>query len=79
MHPNSRIPNHAFYIASMTLQGHAWDKAGPIWYKSLSLLTPNATFADAAHATMQAAVILHGSNSPEQLAVQGAWQQVGVI
>jgi Zn-dependent metalloprotease len=79
VHTNSGIPNHAFYLAAMGLKGHSWKKGGPIWYKSLSLLTPNATFADAAQATMQAAALLYGQGSPEQLAVQGAWKEVGVI
>ena len=79
VHTNSGIPNHAFFIAAITLKGYAWEKAGPIWYKALSLLTPNATFADAAQATMQAAAILYGAQSHEQQAVQVAWKEVGVI
>lgn len=79
VHTNSGIPNHAFYVTAMLLKGHSWDKAGPIWYKALSLLTPNASFADAANATMQAASLLYGVNSSEQHAVQGGWKEVGVV
>ncbi|MBA5637823.1 M4 family metallopeptidase [Duganella sp. LX20W] len=79
VHTSSGIPNHAFYIAATILKGNAWDKAGPIWYRALPLLTSNATFADAAQATMQAAALLFGANSPEQQAVQTAWKEVGVI
>ena len=55
VHTNSGIPNHAFYATCIALKGNSWDKAGPIWYKSLSLLTSNATFADMARATTQSA------------------------
>lgn len=78
VHTNSGIPNHAFYAAAIALKGNAWDKAGPIWYKALSLLTPNATFADMAKATAQSAVLLYGGDSPEQHAVLAAWKVVGV-
>ena len=79
VHTNSGIPNHAFYIAAITLKGNSWEKAGPIWYQALPLLTSNATFADMANATLQAAAILFGANSSEQQAVQTAWKEVGVL
>ncbi|MBP1203794.1 Zn-dependent metalloprotease [Duganella sp. 1411] len=79
VHTNSGIPNHAFYVACMALKGNSWDKAGPIWYKSLALLTSNATFADMAKATMQSAELLYGAGSTEQQAVRDAWTKVGVI
>jgi Zn-dependent metalloprotease len=78
VHTNSGIPNHAFYAAAIALKGNSWDKAGPIWYKALSLLTPRATFADMAKATTQAATLLYGTDSAEQHAVQAAWKVVGV-
>lgn len=78
VHTNSGIPNHAFYAAAIALKGNAWDKAAPIWYKALSLLTPNATFADMAKATSDAAALLYGANSAEQHAIQAAWKVVGV-
>ena len=78
VHTNSGIPNHAFYAAAIALKGNAWEKAAPIWYKSLSLLTPNATFADMAKATTQAAALLYGADSAEQHAIQAAWKVVGV-
>ena len=78
VHTNSGIPNHAFYLAAMKLGGHSWDKAAPIWYQALPLLHPDATFADAAHATMKAAELRYGTGSAEAAAVQGAWHEVGV-
>ncbi|GJI94761.1 metalloprotease [Duganella caerulea] len=79
VHTNSGIPNHAFYAAAIALKGNSWDKAGPVWYKALGLLTPNASFSDMAKATSQAAVLLYGADSPEQHAVQAAWKVVGVV
>jgi Zn-dependent metalloprotease len=78
VHTNSGIPNHAFYAAAIALKGNAWEKAAPIWYKALPLLTANATFADMAKATAQAAALLYGADSAEQHAVQAAWKVVGV-
>lgn len=78
VHTNSGIPNHAFYALCMALKGNAWRRAAPIWYRSLALLTPTATFADMARATAQAAATLHGVDSAEQRAVRAAWQLVGV-
>jgi Zn-dependent metalloprotease len=79
VHTNSGIPNHAFYLAAMKLGGHSWDKAAPIWYQALPLLHPDATFADAAQATMKAAELRYGTGSAEAAAVQGAWHEVGVV
>lgn len=78
VHTNSGIPNHAFYAAAIALKGNSWDKAGPIWYKALGLLTPNATFADMANATTESAALLYGADSAEQHAIQAAWKVVGV-
>jgi Zn-dependent metalloprotease len=79
VHTNSGIPNHAFYLAAMKLGANSWEKAGPIWYQALPLLSSNATFADAAAATVKAATMLYGANSAEAQAVQGAWHEVGVV
>jgi len=78
VHSNSGIPNHAFYLSAVALQGYAWEKAGAIWYRALALLTPNASFAEMARATEQAALLLYGIDSLEQRTVRSAWQLVGV-
>jgi Zn-dependent metalloprotease len=79
VHTNSGIPNHAFYLAATRLAVNSWEKAGPIWYKALSLLHADSDFADAAKVTVQAAELLYGVGSDEAQAVQGAWREVGVI
>ena len=76
VHTNSGIPNHAFYLAANALGGSSWEKAAPIWYRSLSLLTPNATFDDAKKATIDAAGLLFSKE--EQNSVSEAWKAVGV-
>ena len=79
VHINSGIPNHAFYLAAMAIGGYAWEKTGKIWYVALkSALSHDATFEEAAHATI-AIASYYGSNGDEQRAVRHAWQQVGVI
>src|SRR4051812_49693078 len=77
VHINSGIPNRAFYLAATALGGHAWDKAGPIWYGALTEhLQPDSQFADAAQATVEVAGKLFGA--AEVAAVRDAWKGVGI-
>jgi Zn-dependent metalloprotease len=78
VHLNSGIPNHAFYLAATALGGHAWDKAGAIWFHTLTeRLHSTAQFRDAAQETVKAARELFGGD--EETAVTDAWRQVGVL
>jgi len=80
VHINSGIPNHAFYLAAIAIGGHAWEKAGKIWYIALrDVLRSRSTFSGAADATVRVAGNLYGQNSAEQTAVREAWRAVGVI
>ncbi|HVU16628.1 MAG TPA: M4 family metallopeptidase [Candidatus Didemnitutus sp.] len=76
VHTNSGIPNHAFYLAATALGGNSWGDAAKIWYGTLPLLQHDATFADAAEATISVAAKLGKSQAA---AVQGAWKKVKVI
>ncbi len=77
VHINSGIPNHAFYLAAKKLGGRAWEKAGPIWYATLTKhLQPDSQFQDAAQATVEAAGELFGAT--EVAAVRGGWHAVGI-
>jgi Zn-dependent metalloprotease len=79
VHINSGIPNHAFYVAAVELGGHAWEKAGHIWYVTLrDKLEPWSNFQAAANMTFQVAGELYGSNSLEQQAVKKGWAEVGI-
>jgi Zn-dependent metalloprotease len=79
VHINSGIPNHAFYLAATEIGGHAWEKAGKVWYDALTTgLQATSQFEDAARATYESAGKLFGSESDEQNAVGHAWEQVKV-
>jgi Zn-dependent metalloprotease len=80
VHINSGIPNHAFYVTSINIGGYAWDKAGLIWYKTLTEKMSNqSNFQNAADLTYAAAGELFGTNSLEQNAVKAGWAEVGII
>jgi Zn-dependent metalloprotease len=79
VHINSGIPNHAFYLAATGLGGNAWEKAGSIWYTTLTTrLNENSDFQAAADATAEVSGKLFGAGGAEEQAVRAAWQQVGI-
>jgi Zn-dependent metalloprotease len=80
VHINSGIPNHAFYLAAAEIGGHAWEKAGKVWYDTLTggSLASDADFASFAAATAATATKLFGAGSAELTAVRNAWTGVGV-
>ena len=80
VHINSGIPNHAFYQLATKLGGHAWEKAGLIWYDSLRdpRVRPNSGFSRFAKITVSVAGARFGSTSAERKAVQDAWAAVGI-
>lgn len=79
VHVNSGIPNRAFFLAATAIGGNAWEKAGRIWYETLTggSLGPKSDFVQAAKATVEVAAKLGGEGEPE--AVENAWRQVGVL
>ncbi|GAA2335240.1 M4 family metallopeptidase [Streptomyces kunmingensis] len=79
VHINSGIPNHAFYILAESLGGHAWERAGLIWYDTLTSgeLKQDCLFADFAKATVKASQARYGAGEEHQ-SVLKAWEQVGV-
>lgn len=81
VHINSGIPNHAFYLVATALGGHAWERAGLIWYRAITTgdLHSSADFAAFAQATLAAAAAEYGEESEEVAAVRAAWTDVGVI
>lgn len=79
VHINSGIPNKAFYYVAMELGGHAWEKAGKIWYITLKdKLTPTSDFETAAKMTVKVAQELYGRRSSEKEAVERGWKKVGI-
>ncbi|WP_425192056.1 M4 family metallopeptidase [Halomonas sp. GXIMD04776] len=81
VHINSGIPNHAFYLAAMALDGYAWQTCGFVWYDTLhdSRLTQESDFATFASLTVDNASRRFGTESQEAIAIRDAWQAVGVI
>ncbi|MFT4108273.1 protealysin inhibitor emfourin [Propionicimonas sp.] len=79
VHYNSGIPNRAFALAATSLGGHAWEKAGQIWYDVLTgaEIAADCDFAAFAELTIDAAVARFGDGA-EAAAVRQAWLTVGV-
>jgi len=79
VHINSGIPNHAFYLVANALGGHAWERAGQIWYDVLTGggLQSQASFSDFAKLTVAQARGRYG-DADELQSVLKAWEQVGV-
>ncbi|MFF7986661.1 M4 family metallopeptidase [Streptomyces sp. NPDC007901] len=79
VHINSGIPNHAFYLFAAALGGHAWERAGQIWYDVLTggELPEMADFGGFARLTAQAAIERYGHGEEIQ-ALMKAWHDVGV-
>jgi Zn-dependent metalloprotease len=79
VHINSGIPNRAFFLAAHAIGGHAWEKAGKIWYTALTdRLRHDSNFAAAARLTAAVAAELFCAGGKEETAVRDAWRAVGV-
>ena len=91
VHINSGIPNQAFYLAieggtnrtsGLAVQGVGAanrEQIEKVFYRAfVFLMPPNATFATARAATIQAARDLYGAGSAPERAVTQAWTAVGV-
>ncbi len=80
VHINSGIPNRAFHLLATALGGYAWERAGRIWYDTLTsgLLYPDTDFAGFATVTAKVAGTRYGEESAEQRAVHEAWDGVGI-
>lgn len=79
VHINSGIPNRAFYLAAAGIGGNAWDRAGRIWYETVTTeIKATTDFLGFADATTAVAGRLYGRHSPEADAVRSAWREVGV-
>ena len=81
VHINSGIPNKAFYLVASALGGHAWERAGQIWYDTLldPRLPARVGFRGFARLTAQNAARLYGLGSDELRATREAWAEVGVL
>ncbi|MEV2250143.1 M4 family metallopeptidase [Streptomyces sp. NPDC050147] len=80
IHINGGIPGHAFYRLATALGGHAWERAGLIWWDALTggEIGEETLFADFARLTLKAAKDRYGDESEERRAVREAWSAVGL-
>jgi Zn-dependent metalloprotease len=79
-HENSGIPNHAFYLAAMTIGGRSWEKAGKVWYAALTSTNahPSMDMNEFAALTRAAARSLFPRDSDVYRGVDDAWTRVGI-
>jgi Zn-dependent metalloprotease len=81
VHCNSGVPNHAFYKIAMKLGGNSWDRAGKIWYATLtdSRLHPLTSFVEFAKVTVDQARALYPDDASVAEIVVQAWKDVEVL
>ncbi|KAF7554597.1 hypothetical protein G7Z17_g2801 [Cylindrodendrum hubeiense] len=81
VHRNSGVPNFAFYKVAMALGGHSWDRAGKIWYETLtdSRMHPKTQFVEFARVTIDQAKTLYPDDLFVAQVVEEAWYDVGVL
>ncbi|TDZ37110.1 Protease PrtS [Colletotrichum trifolii] len=78
VHIYSGIPNKAFYLASVGLGGFSYEKAGPIWWRTMSSgrVPASCNFLQFADITVEVAEELYGADAGKT--VREAWDEVGV-
>jgi len=82
VHFTSGIPNRAFYLIAIGFGGYAWERAGKIWYATLTdsrVRVPGGkiTFKRWADVTVDQADKLFGVSA--SVIVRNAWVSVGVL
>jgi Zn-dependent metalloprotease len=80
VHINSGIPNHVFYRVATAFGGHAWEKAGRIWWRAFTekgRMSQRASFREAAQETIDVAGLMFDAKAAKLVAA--AWEAVGVV
>ena len=79
VHILSGIPSRAFALSALAFGGFSWEKAGKIWWKTVSThrISANCTFIQFADVTVEVAKELFGAD--EAKTVRNAWNEVGVV
>lgn len=81
VHINSGIPNKAFYLFATALGGQVWERAGQVWWDTMTtrgLLPRDVDFAGFAAATVRSATTRYGAGSDVGRALRAAWDGVGI-
>lgn len=81
VHTNSGIPNRAFALAAREIGGFAWEKAGRVWYDTITAtgVPKDIDFAAFAERTVAAATRRYGARSAVTTAVRTGWRAVKVL
>ncbi|WP_122261497.1 M4 family metallopeptidase [Ornithinimicrobium cerasi] len=81
VHVNSGIPNRAFHLFATALGGHAWERAGQVWFDTMTTrgsIPRDADFLRFAAATVTAAERRYGERGEVERALRSAWAGVGI-
>ncbi|KAI4213334.1 MAG: hypothetical protein LQ351_004075 [Letrouitia transgressa] len=78
VHILSGIPNKAFALSALAFGGYSWEKAGKIWWQTVTThrIPPTCTFIQFADVTVDVAEALFGEEAAKT--VRAAWNEVGV-
>ena len=79
VHIFSGVPNRAFVLCAEAFDGYSWEKAGQIWWTTVTTnrISPRCTFLQFADATVDVAHELFGDEAAKT--VRGAWNEVGIV
>lgn len=79
-HYSSGIPNFAFYKMCMAIGGKSWEKAGQVWYGTLTSMgsQPNLTMQAFADQMRTLATRMYPGDANVAQAIDQAWADVGV-
>lgn len=81
VHINSGIPNKAFHLFATALGGNVWERAGQVWFDTMTtrgLLARDVDFETFAAATLTAAQARYGAGSEVEEALRAGWDGVGL-
>lgn len=78
-HDASGISNKAFATLAIQIGGHAWEKAGKIFFEVMPHLKHDLTFNDLATLTLNQAKTSYGESSTEYAAFMAGWRAVDVL
>lgn len=81
VHVNSGIPNKAFHLFATALGGYAWERAGWVWFDTLTTrgrIPRDVDFVTFAAATMTSARERFADEPDVTSALRSAWAGVGI-
>jgi len=81
VHINSGHSKQGVYLAATDIGGHAWEKAGKVWYEAVRdpRVVRGIKFVDFANVTIDVANRLPGLKKNEAKGIADAWAAVGVV